>query len=174
MLAPDGVGTNADALAIAPYVTMCIGPKTKPDAATVAAWTVEQVLDHAETKALPEAVGWIRTQKEIAAKYGLQLIAYEAGQHLVGVGGGENNEAMTQLFHAANRHPRMGALYTKYLDAWRDAGGGLMCIFSSTGPWSKWGSWGLTEYLDEGENGQPKYKAVLEWNRANARAAGGR
>ena len=174
VLGPNGVGKNADALAIAPYVTMCIGPRTKPDDATVAAWTVDQVLDHAGTKALPESIGWMMTQKEIAAKYGLQLIAYEAGQHLVGVGGGENNEAMTRLFRAANRHPRIGALYTKYLDAWRDAGGGLMCIFSSTGPWSKWGSWGLTEYLDEGEADHPKYRAVLDWNRANARPAGGR
>ena len=168
LLGRDGTAAAADALAIAPYVTMCIGPKTTPDTATVAGWTVDHVLDHAETQALSKSVEWIRTQKAVADKYGLQLLAYEAGQHLVGVGGGENNEAMTKLFQAANRHPRMGAIYTKYLDAWRDAGGGLMCIFSSTGTWGKWGSWGLAEYLDESESAQPKLHAVLEWNRARA------
>ena len=35
-------------------------------------------------------------------------MAYEGGQHMVGVIGGENNEAMTRLFQEANRHPRMG------------------------------------------------------------------
>ncbi len=108
----------------------------------------------------------------MANKYALKLLCYEAGQHLVGVAGGENNEALTRLFQAANRHPRMGAIYTKYLDAWRDLGGDLMCIFSSTSRWSKWGSWGLTEYLDETEGDQPKLKAVTEWNRANLRRAG--
>ncbi|MGA2618440.1 MAG: hypothetical protein ABSF26_12580 [Thermoguttaceae bacterium] len=36
-------------------------------------WTVEQALDHMETKALPESVAWIRQQKKVAEKYGLKL-----------------------------------------------------------------------------------------------------
>jgi len=168
LLGKNDTGKNADALAIAPYITMCIGPKTKPSSDEISKWTVDQVLDFAETNALPASIKWMKTQKKVADKYGIKLVCYEAGQHLVGVGGGENNEPMTKLFQAANRHPRMGAIYTKYLDAWRDAGGDLMCIFSSTGAWSKWGSWGLTEYLDETGKDQPKLKAVLEWNRSNS------
>jgi hypothetical protein len=42
-------------------------------------------------------------------------VADEGGQNLVGAGGGENNDAMTKLFHAANRHPRRGAVCVKYL-----------------------------------------------------------
>jgi hypothetical protein len=160
---------HADALAIAPYITMCIGPRSTPDVETVAQWSVDQVLDYAQNHALPQSIGWMKTQKAVADKYGLPMIAYEAGQHLVGVHGGENNEAMNRLFFAANRSPRMGAIYTKYLDAWRDIGGGLMCIFASTCKWSKWGSWGVTEYLDETESDQPKFKAVMEWNRKNAK-----
>jgi hypothetical protein len=169
VLGPNDTGRHADVLAIAPYITMCIGPQTKPDAKTVAGWSVDQVLDHAATNALPQSLGWISTQKAVADKYGLKLVAYEAGQHLVGVGGAQNDDALTAVFMAANRHPRMGGLYARYLDAWQAAGGDLLCIFSSTGRWSKWGSWGLTEYLDEGESGHPKYKAVMEWNRAHAR-----
>lgn len=169
LLARNELGRNADALAIAPYVTMCIGPQTKPPEAAVAAWSVEQVLDYAATNALPASIGWIKAQKAVADKYGLRLVAYEAGQHLVGVGSAPDNDALTRVFQAANRNPRMGELYTRYLDAWRDAGGDLMCIFSSTGRWSKWGSWGLTEYLDQSEADAPKFRAVLEWNRRNAR-----
>ena len=154
---------HADALAIAPYITMCIGPRSKPDATTVAGWAVEQVLDHAEAHALPQSITWMQEQKKVADEFGLQLVAYEAGQHLVGVGGGENNAAMTKLFQMANRHPRMGALYGKYLDAWAANGGDLLCIYSSTGAWSKWGSWGLAEFQDSRAADYPKLAAALEW-----------
>ncbi|MEI6168301.1 MAG: hypothetical protein WCS52_14055 [bacterium] len=170
LLGNNDTGKHADVLAIAPYITLCIGPTTQPTSDDVSKWTVDRVLDFVETNAMPESIKWINTQKKVANKYGLKLACYEAGQHLVGVGGGENNEAMTSLFHAANRHPRMGAIYRKYLDAWRDAGGDLMCIYASTGVWSKWGSFSLTEYLDETERDQPKFKAVMEWNHGNPRS----
>jgi hypothetical protein len=109
----------------------------------------------------------MRTQKAVADKYRLKLLCYEAGQHLVGVGGGENNEALTRLFIAANHHPRMGAIYTRYMDAWRELGGDLMAIFSSIAASSKWGSWGLLEGADETIS--PKFDAVTAWNRRNPR-----
>lgn len=161
---------QTDALAIAPYITMCIpanANKKGLDAATVAAWTVEQVLDHAEQKALPECVGWMKTQKKVAEKYNLRLLGYECGQHLVGVAGGQDNQKMTDLFMAANRHPRMGGIYRKYYDAWKEAGGDLFCVFSSVGGWSKWGSWGLAEYYDDTPDKCPKLKATLDWIAAN-------
>jgi hypothetical protein len=160
-------GKHADALAIAPYISMCISPNGKLNAETVASWTVEQVLDHAESKALPESIKWMQSVKKVADKHGLRLIAYEGGQHLVGVGGGENNQKMTDLFLAANRHPRMGEVYRKYHDAWKEAAGDLFCTFSSIGGWSKWGSWGLAEGYDDTPETSPKLKATLEWLAAN-------
>jgi len=44
-----------------------------------------------------------------------------------------------------------------------------MCVFASTGSWSKWGSWGLLEFADQTEKDVPKCQAVLEWNRKNLR-----
>ena len=35
----------------------------------------------------------------------LIFLAYEAGQHLCGTGGNENDQDMTDKFIAANRHP---------------------------------------------------------------------
>ena len=131
----------------------------------VATWSVDHVLDRVETNALPECLGWIKTQKAVADKYRLKLVCYEAGQHLVGVGGGENNGELTKLLIAANRHARMGEIYGKYLDAWRDLGGDLMCIFSSVAASSKWGSWGLLEGANE--SSAPKFNAVMEWKQTN-------
>jgi len=112
---------------------------------------------------LPKAIEWIRAQKAVADRFGLKLIAYEGGQHLVGVGGGENNETLTTLFHAANRHPRIAAIYEKYYQAWEDLGGDLFCYFSSVSRWSKWGSWGILEYFDDDPMASPKFRATMAW-----------
>lgn len=161
-------GKNFDALAIAPYFGMFVSPKGShelPGAEEIARWTVERVLEFVQTNTLPDAANAMRKQKAVADRFKLKLIAYEAGQHLVGVAGGENNDAVTALLQAANRHPRMKEFYTRYLDDWRAAGGELCCLFSSVGGYSKWGSWGLLEFADE--TGSPKFDAVTEWNRGH-------
>lgn len=159
-----------DALAVAPYFSMNISPKGSretPGASEVAQWPLERLLAYVQTNSLPEAAGWMRQQKAVADRFKVKLIAYEAGQHLVGVGGGENNDTLTALLQAANRHPRMKEFYTRYLDDWKAAGGELCCLFSSIGGYSKWGSWGMLEFADV--TGSPKFDAVVEWNRRNAR-----
>lgn len=155
--------TQADALAIAPYISFNIPARSEDrlTASVVAHWSLEQLLQYVEDKALPECLGWIRAQRELAHRHGLALIAYEGGQHLVGVGGGENEEALTALLHAANRHPRMETIYARYLLGWEEAGGALFCHFSSVSQWSKWGSWGVLEYADEDPRSSPKCRALI-------------
>jgi len=82
---------------------------------------------------------------------------------MVGVTGVENNDKITRLLHAANRHPRMGEIYARYFDAWAKEGGDLFCYFASLGRWSKWGSWGLLEYPDEDPKQSPKFMATMRW-----------
>jgi hypothetical protein len=155
---------HADALGVAPYVS-CNVPRAgkSPNTAEVAQWSLDQLFGYLAEDALPRTVGHMFEQAALAKAYGLALVAYEGGQHLVGVQGGENDEAVTLLFHTANADPRMGALYSRYYDAWTHAGGGLHCAFSSVGQWSKWGSWGLLQYYDETAADSPKFAATLEW-----------
>lgn len=157
---------HADALAIAPYITCNVPPQGKGlTSVQVEKWSVDQALDYMEQTSLPESIGWIQGQKNVADKYGLKLVAYEGGQHMVGVGGGENNETVTKLFHAANRHPRMGEIYRQYYAAWTAAGGDLFCYFSSVGSWSKWGSWGILQFYDDDPLQSPKFVATMRWAR---------
>jgi hypothetical protein len=157
---------HADALAIAPYISLILGPKSNPTADEVAAWSVAQVLDHVEKVSLPESLNWIQQNKAVADARGLKLVCYEAGQHLVGILGAENNEALTKLLHSANAHPRMGGIYKRYYEAWAREGGDLLCHFSSIGGWSKWGSWGLLEHADDDAAKSPKFRTTIEWARA--------
>ena len=68
---------------------------------------------------------------------------------------------MTELFQAANAHPRMGKIYDQYFQAWTDAGGDLFCYFSSVGRWSKWGSWGILQFYDDDPAKSPKFMSTM-------------
>ena len=157
---------QADALAIAPYLGMNVPLQGKGlTASQVEKWTVDQVLDHLERESLPKSIRAIRATKETADRFGLKLLAYEGGQHIVGVAGGENNETMTRLFHAANAHPRIGTIYQNYYQAGTASGGDLFCYFSSVGRWGKWGSWGVMQYYDDDPAKAPKFIATMRWAR---------
>ena len=78
-------------------------------------------------------------------------------------------DTITNLFEAANRNPRMGNIYSDFLERWRDAGGTVMNIFSSMGAFSQYGCWGLTENY-EGINVTPKYIATEGFQQANTPA----
>jgi len=159
-----GAYRHADALAIAPYISFNVpGQGQGITASQVENWTLEQLMNHIENTCLPQAIDWIRKQKAVADKFGLRLIAYEGGQHLVGVGGGENNEKLTRLLHQANRDARMGRVYEQYYQAWEENGGDLFCYFSSVGRWSKWGSWGILEHFDEDPRQSPKFMTTIGW-----------
>ena len=157
---------HADALAIAPFLSFNVAPDGKPSVSEVAGWNVGQVLDHLEKTSLPESEGWIHDNQKVARKYGLKLVCYEAGQHMVGVLGGENNDAVTRLLTSANRNPRMAEIYARYFDAWQREGGYLLCYFSSVGKFGKFGSWGLLEYPDDNPAQSPKYTAAIKWGRS--------
>lgn len=162
----DDAFRSADALAIAPYLSFNVASEGKGlTAAEVERWSLEQLFEHLESRALPECVDWMKQQKSVADRYGLRLVAYEGGQHLVGILGAENNEKLTRLLHQANADPRMGKLYQRYFEAWTAVGGDLHCHFSSVAPWSKWGSWSLLRHLEENPAQSPKFMATMGWAR---------
>jgi hypothetical protein len=156
---------HADVIAIAPYFGHGLGsPKTIDE---VKKMTVARVLDRCRADMEKNREN-TRKAAEMAKRLGLGLIAYEAGQHLVGIQGAENDEALTKLLHAANRDPGMGDLYRDYIRGWSADGGGLMAIFSSVTRPSKWGSWGILEYEGQDPADAPKYRAVVEALRDSA------
>ena len=171
-----------NAVAIAPYFGYYLGLPEHEQIVT--AWTKEsdggltklfQELQHGgllnhETSggALQDAANNIEDTANVIKTMGLDLIAYEGGQHLVGVGDVVNNEAITQLFINANRDPRMGALYTEYFNIWKAKGGKLFTNYTNCRRPTKWGSWGTLEYMDQVTS--PKYEALLKFIGINAKS----
>ncbi|TCM20822.1 hypothetical protein EDF56_102485 [Novosphingobium sp. PhB165] len=90
--------------------------------------------------------------KAIAAEYGKRYIAYEGGQHLI--------TDDLDLARAIQRDPRMGAIYARYLEGWRQRFGDTMVLYASTTPIAGYGSWGLREYAGQPLSEAPKLAAV--------------
>lgn len=155
---------HADALAVAPYFCdELAGEKNVPrirqlDAGAVAeqcAADVERIRKN------------VRIDRALARSFGLPLIAYEGGQHLVTSGAFHQDAPLQRLLDDANRHPAMGDAYRRYLDMWREEGGELMVMFELVGGFGKWGRWGLMEQLLQPVDAAPKYRAVTDFLRAN-------
>jgi hypothetical protein len=162
---------EADAVAIAPYFTcdgnyLGDGKLTNPGlpgaAAAVLRAGVNTVLDNCQRAIDHEIRDWITKYRALADKYGLALVGYEGGQHLVGILGGDKNKDVNKLMFAANRSSRMRDLYAQYLSQWRELGGGMLVVFASGGLPSSSGSWGLVEFEDQPIAQAPKYLAVDE------------
>jgi hypothetical protein len=158
-------------LAIAPYVGDHIGlPQLE---AAVSAWTGEAdgglsrmfnelntgtELRHEGLSGMPIVRERISAHAALARSQAVALLAYEGGQHLVGVGEPANNASINTLMDAANRDARMGSLYTSYLQEWASAGGDLFMHFSDVGNFSRFGRWGALEIVTQ--TSSPKFDAL--------------
>lgn len=152
---------HVDALAIAPYFGGYLGSPER--AAGVRAMTLDDLFAELQNVAVPESLGWVTNQVAEASARGVPVIAYEAGNHLVGVGGMENDAAINALFDAANRDPRMKQVYETYLEGWKARGGELLVHFVNCSTVDKWGRWGALEYLDQPRSAAPKYDAIFNF-----------
>lgn len=161
----DDAYRHADALAVAPYFGGYLGSGDAAEAAVT--MNVDEILDacHEDILSIRETT---RTNAANAESHGLELIAYEGGQHLVGVGSWVNNKDLEALFQAANRHPRMRDLYYQDLTGWQEAGGGLFAAFSHIGQYSKWGSWGILEYQQQPRDTAGKWLGIQEYIESNS------
>jgi hypothetical protein len=138
--------------------------------------------DAAPEGALAAALAVAQENKRVADRYGLDLITYEAGQHLTplsALGTSCNSwspdpvactpyRAIQNLYIAANRDPRMGELYDEYLAAWRQIGGRLFVHYTAVFlPSGQYGSWGAKEAATQPDATAHKQQALLRFMAAN-------
>ncbi|MBD2463651.1 DUF4114 domain-containing protein [Oscillatoria sp. FACHB-1407] len=171
---------TVDSLAIAPYVSL---RASQANAAEIEGWTQDPdgglnkvfqeinqggVLSNGKPGgALAAALDHVTKHATLSDQYGLDLVAYEGGQHLdTNQDGTENNQAITDLFIQANRDPRMGEVYRKYLEGLQERGLDTFMNFVAIGQPSRWGSWGALEHV--GQDSSPKYDALIDFINQNA------
>lgn len=172
MLGYNNAADKLDAFAIAPYFGGYIG--SAANAPTVQAWSLNQLFAELTgtgtlggANAITRAALDMTAHKVVATKYGVEMLAYEGGQHLVGVGTAQSNTAITTLFNNANRDPRMKEVYRQYLEKWKLAGAQLFVHFNSASTYSKFGSWGAMWYQTQPRVEAPKYDALMTFIEGN-------
>jgi hypothetical protein len=152
-------GIEIDALAIAPYFGGSVANQIVTDG-LVDTITTAEILQRMDADMESRALVWMQNNLTIANQYGVELIAYEGGQHLVGTGANQNNTALTAKLIAAQSDPGMGVLYEKYYRAWFTNIGNVFANFSYVTRPSKYGSWGILEYQDQPIEEAPKFEAI--------------
>lgn len=152
-----------DSIAIAPYFGGELGWIDRE--AEVQAWDLTTLFSEINNVSIPESLVWVDEHIALANQFNVALTAYEGGQHLVGVNEVVNNDTITALFTSANRDARMQQSYETFLNGWKARGGGVFANFIQMSRYSKWGSWGILEYLGQANTG--KAQAVFDYLDAN-------
>lgn len=96
----------------------------------------------------------------VARAHDLDLVMYEGGSHVVGLGAQVDDEALTEFFHHFNYTPEMGALYADLMAGWEAVGGQLFTHYSDVYTPTKWGSWGALRFLADDN---PRWEALTAW-----------
>lgn len=162
-----------DEMAIAPYFSGSLGSPSHES--TVETWNLATLFDQIENGtylngegSLQDSRDWINNYNNLITNEGIPALSlYEGGQHLSGNGGVENNQTIVNLFIAANKDSRMGDMYTLHLNDLKAAGVNSICMFASHGTYSKWGSWGLKEYVGQPDGQSPKHVAYRDFIQNN-------
>jgi len=160
ILAFEDAYKHTDAIAIGPYVSA--HPKELRKAENVDD-VFKLMMDKTSKWGMNTIISYIQKQEKVATSFGVDLIAYEGGQHLVDWDTRKVDEHPNPLLYAANRDPRMGVLYDELMREWRRAGGKLFVAFSAPRIYSWYGSWGVKEHIRQPRSEAPKYDSLLRY-----------
>ncbi|PYC46417.1 hypothetical protein DI396_15580 [Litorivita pollutaquae] len=118
-------------------------------------WLFNKLLDPEYQGSIPFTVQSWQAQKDLAEATGLDLVAYEGGQHVqhsFAVQGMSDADLtqLTEFLAGFVRSEEMAELYQVLWDAWTDIADGAFMQFTEASVANKWGSWGLyASLLDE-------------------------
>ena len=116
---------------------------------------------------IPGVEKLIGKHAKLAKSYGVSLIAYEGGQHLVDWKNRDITKSPTKHYIAANRDWRMAKAYKDFLDGWKRAGGETFVSFSAPRTYQWFGSWGTREFLTQSDRKAPKHRALISFIKNN-------
>jgi len=95
--------------------------------------------------------------RAVAARYGLDLVMYEGGTHVVGIGPSVEDAALTDFFTHLNYTPEMARLYTDMMAAWAAVTDAPFNAFVDVFAPGRYGSWGALRHLTDDN---PRWQAL--------------
>ncbi|MEL7239904.1 MAG: hypothetical protein AAGK78_13685, partial [Planctomycetota bacterium] len=105
-----------------------------------------------------------RETGDLAKDEGLLYVAYESNQHMEAssVPGSVQHPNLPDVLADLMRDDRMRDRYVAAKDAFVDAGGRTINLFSDVGAWSKFGQWGHLEYQNQPTDEATLYAGAME------------
>ena len=160
ILAFEDAYKHTDAIAIGPYVSA--HPEVLRKAKNVDD-VFKAMMNKTSKWGMKTIISYIKKQEKVATSFGVDLLAYEGGQHLVDWDTRKVDQHPNPLLYAANRDPRMGIVYDELMNEWKRAGGKLFVAFSAPRIYSWYGSWGIKEHIRQARSDAPKYDSLLRY-----------
>jgi len=155
---------HVDAIAVAPYFHF---PQEKM-AGIRSVNDVFRELNAVDNRySIPNTLKFVEKQVQVTKGFGVDLIAYEGGQHLVHHKTHTMKEGANPFLYQANKDQRMATAYYQLLAGWKKLGGKLFIPFSAPRPTTWHGSWGVKEHIAEPLNQAPKYRSLLGFANGN-------
>lgn len=156
----DQLGEQVDALAPAFYFDVRDGFDELEQLG--AASTGRDVLELAKKSLNERSIPKMRQHVALAERYGVDLITYEGGQHILPHPAG-TTPPFIQAMWDAQHDPAMYGMYENLLESFRQMEGRLFVAFNFVGRQdSRWGSWGHLAYLTQPIAHAPKYHALID------------
>lgn len=165
------VASVASVIASAPYYD-CNSIGNTVNTALVATQTVASVITTCQNQ-FGSLNSTLTTENTVSAAYGnISMGAYEAGTSISEqqtIYNGAENPAATANFIAANRDPGMYNIYKTLLNDYKQFNftkTAPLMLYSSVGLPSKYGSWGVLDYMDQVNETptHPKFQAIVDFN----------
>jgi hypothetical protein len=119
--------------------------------------------DSEQRYSIAKTLAQINKHAELVKPYGVKLVAYEGGQHLVHYKTKSVHQHPNPILIAANRDNRMQTATEELLRGFKQAGGQLFIAFSSPRANAHWGFWGVKEYIGQPSSETPKYRALMKF-----------
>jgi len=164
MLGFEDAYKHTDALAIAPYF---FATQAELNRVKSVDDVFRLLLSYRNKYSVPNILKVVRRQAEAVKKYGVDLVAYEGGQHLVAYQTHNSDQGPNAFLIQANKDDRMSRLYYDFLKGWKKAGGKLFVAFSAPRSYNWIGSWGIKEFITQKVKDAPKYRALLYFQKLN-------
>ncbi|MBN8292187.1 hypothetical protein JI664_09455 [Rhodobacter sp. NTK016B] len=96
---------------------------------------------------------------QVAEEYGMALVMYEGGTHVVVSPSEHSNEDLVEFFEALNYSEAMGVVYGVLLEGWQRLTPSPFVAYMDIGQPSIWGSWGHLRHLDDDTS---RWRALME------------
>ena len=120
------------------------------------------VLQRAVKMLQERAIPKMKEHALLAVRYGVDLITYEGGQHILPQPAGSTPPFLRAMWDAQH-DPAMYQMYATLIESLGEMNGKLFVAFNFVGRQdSRWGSWGHLTYLTQPIAHAPKYRALVD------------